>query len=180
METTTAHGSRPGWVWYGILVLAASCDPGGLPDGGAAALFVNELMASNSLAIADDSGEYDDWIELYNGTDHAVELEGYYISDDPNDHYRKRLPAGLTIEPDGVLLLWADGQPEQGDTHLPFKLQAAAEAVYVSAPDGTLLDSVEYTMAPTDQAYARLPDGDGPFEWCAAGTPGSKNGTACP
>ena len=37
-------------------------------------LFINEFMASNDSTIADEAGEYDDWIEVYNGDDDPVWL----------------------------------------------------------------------------------------------------------
>ena len=45
-------------------------------------LVINELMASNDAAIADDAGEYDDWIELYNNSNQSIDLSGYFLSDE--------------------------------------------------------------------------------------------------
>ncbi|MCB0314021.1 MAG: hypothetical protein KDH84_12290, partial [Calditrichaeota bacterium] len=42
--------------------------------GNQPALFINEFMASNSTVIADPFGEYDDWVEIYNGDAQAVWL----------------------------------------------------------------------------------------------------------
>jgi len=55
-----------------IFFLAVLVLGGGLacgPDESQAestSLFINEIMPVNSAVIADDFGEYDDWIELYN------------------------------------------------------------------------------------------------------------------
>ena len=50
-------------------------------------LVINELMASNEIAYADSSGEYDDWIELYNNTSSPIDLFGYYLKDNFNYPY---------------------------------------------------------------------------------------------
>ena len=44
-------------------------------------LVINEIMASNFTKVADQDGEYDDWVELYNGGSNAVNLSGFYLSD---------------------------------------------------------------------------------------------------
>lgn len=142
-------------------------------------LSINEVMASNSGTLADEAGEYDDWIELYNDGEAELDLEGFYISDDETDPYRKRLPAGLTIQPQGTLLLWADGDPEQGAAHLPFKLKAEGETVTLTGPEGETLDGLTFDGSVVDQVFGRYPDAEGEFVLCATPTPNQKNGTAC-
>ncbi len=162
-------------------VTACGADPGGGPGPRVAdpVLFVNEVMPSNTAVLADELGEYDDWIELYNAGAAELDLEGTFISDDPADPFRKRLPEGLSVGPGDVLLLWADGDPEQGATHLPFKLKASGESVLLTDPDGALLDSVTWSEAPTDQAFARFPDGSGEPILCASPSAGERNGATC-
>ena len=42
-------------------------------------------MASNNQAQADEFGEYDDWIEIYNtGSSFINKLSDFYLSDDLN------------------------------------------------------------------------------------------------
>ena len=55
----------------------------------AGALVINEFMALNGRTLADGPGEYDDWIELFNPGDQAIDLEGYFVSDDPADLDRR-------------------------------------------------------------------------------------------
>ena len=45
-------------------------------------LVINEIMASNDQTQADQYGEYDDWIELYNNGTQSINLSGYHLSDD--------------------------------------------------------------------------------------------------
>ena len=43
----------------------------------------NELMANNRSTVADEAGEYEPWIELYNPGCHTVNLEGLYLTSLP-------------------------------------------------------------------------------------------------
>ncbi len=56
-------------------------------------LVVNEIMASNSHSVHDVSGEFEDWFEIYNASSSAINLAGYYLSDD-------------AANPIPVLLIW--------------------------------------------------------------------------
>lgn len=163
----------------GLPLLAIACGPDPDPGPDPVEISFNEIMASNLSAYADSAGEYDDWLELYNAGATAVNLEGYYLSDSASDHYKKRLTSDLSIASKGVLILWLDRSPEQGPDHMPFKLKAAGEALYLTSPDEQTLDSVEYTDAVTDQVFARFPDGSGEMILCATPTPGALNGSTC-
>ena len=72
-------------------------------------LVINEIMASNASTIADEDGDYEDWIELYNFGTEAIELEGYGLSDDYDNPYRWVFPE-VTINPGEYILVWASGK----------------------------------------------------------------------
>ena len=59
----------------------------------AAQLVITELMARNSDTLRDGHGEASDWIEIQNLGDTAVDLGGYYLTDDANLLTRWRFPA---------------------------------------------------------------------------------------
>ncbi len=164
------------WVVVGSTLVACSSSGGGAED---APLKINELMASNTQTLADENGEFDDYIELFNPTDQDVELGGYTVSDASDNPFRYELTNELVVPAGGVLLLWADGSTAQGPAHLPFKLSRSGESALISGPSGTLLDQVDFTNAPSDESYSRNPDGTGDWAWCATPTPGKLNGAAC-
>lgn len=142
------------------------------------ALVLNEFMASNSSTIADASGAWPDWIELYNPTDAAVSLGGWSLTDDlliPDKHV---LDASLSVPAGGFLLLWADNDLDEGAAHIDFKLSADGEQLGLFAPDGTALDSLEFGPQLTDLSTARQPDGAATWIVTDAPTPGESNGTA--
>jgi hypothetical protein len=87
---------------------------------------INEFMASNATTIADDDGDYSDWIELYNPGDNALDLTGCYLSDDTGNPLRWQFPAGI-IQPHGFLLVWASNKNRQsptGELHTNFAIGA--------------------------------------------------------
>lgn len=148
-------------------------------DKAGATLVINEFMPSNRTVIFDEGGGSGDWIELFNLTNEAIDLQGYFISDKLDNLTKAELPAGLVIEAGGTLLLWADGDIEQGPAHLPFNLSKDGEAIVVVSPLGEVLDSIEYQFATTDSSFARVPDGTGPFAFCPYPTPLEPNSSAC-
>ena len=72
---------------------------------------INEIMASNTRAYPDitDFEDYPDWFELKNTTGSPVSLNGYFISDDPNNPFKWPVPATASIPANGYLLFMADG-----------------------------------------------------------------------
>ncbi len=143
---------------------------------------INELMPGNSKAttIVDESGQHDDWIELYNAGDQDVSLEGYFITDDQKDPFKRSLPAQAVVPAKGFLILWADGTPSQGPLHLPFGLSKSGEEAWLCDPDGKVLSGTVFSAPPVpDSSFARYPDGTGTFAWCATPTFKQSNGTAC-
>ena len=126
-------------------------------------LVINEIMASNISAIADQSGEYDDWVELYNGNNFSLNLTGYYLSDSENDLTKWSFP-NVNISPNDYLIIWCDtaGNTQAG-LHTTYRLSADQEEVYLTDPNGTIIDAVHFVNMPNDVAYARVPNGTGTF-----------------
>lgn len=154
--------------------------PGDLwADAGVWTLVINELMADNENAVPDVQGDYDDWIELYNYGDDAVDAAGCFLSDDSGDPTKWRIPAtdpsATTIPAGGYLLIWADDEVGEGALHTGFKLAAGGESVTLTSPQSVLLDRVVFGDQAPDASYARIPDGDGLWQVCTAPTPGRAN-----
>jgi len=70
---------------------------------------INEFLASNGNILADEDGDYEDWIELYNPTAEPINLDGYTLTDKPDNPSKWTFPA-VTIQPKGFLLIWASGK----------------------------------------------------------------------
>ncbi len=126
-------------------------------------LYINEFLASNDSCLADEYGEYDDWIEIYNPGPNPVDIGGMYITDDLTNPTAWQIPTtapdSTTIPPGGFLLLWADKQPEQGVLHVKIKLSSGGEQIGLYASDGTVIDTLTFGPQTTDISSGRYPDG---------------------
>lgn len=141
-------------------------------------IFINELQPSNQDTVTDEVGDADDWIELYNDSDTAVDLQGFAFSD--SSGLTQVVISSLVVPPRAFKLMWADGSPSQGANHLGFKLSASSgDTVTLKDAYGRTVDHVTFGAATGQNTYARFPDGTGAFAWCAAPTPGASNGPAC-
>jgi hypothetical protein len=123
----------------------------------------NELMASNATIIADQDGEFDDWIELYNNSSSAVNLSNYYMSDDATNLGKWQFPAGSVIAANGYFIIWADDDIAQAGVHANFKLSSTGESLFLIDSSGSLADQVTFTDQFTDSSCGRFPNGTGNF-----------------
>ena len=160
-----------------VLLGSSGCDAAGGPE---ADLVLNEFMADNETVIPDDTNEYSDWIELYNGGSSAVQVGGLFITDALKVQTQWQLPGDMEIDAGGYLVLWASGNASQGDLHLPFKLGAGGEEIglYTVAEDGSpvQIDAVSFGSQEPDQSAARETDGSEIWVTTDSPTPGESNG----
>jgi hypothetical protein len=126
-------------------------------------LVINELMAINDTTIADDAGEFDDWIEILNASDQPVSLSGLYVTDDPEDDPLRFALPDRTLAARERLLIWCDNDPEQGPEHATFKLGGSGEAIALVEADGSrpvLRDLWVFGPQQADRSIGRFPDGN--------------------
>lgn len=125
---------------------------------------INELLAINEESDADETGNYEDWIELYNTTNEAKSLYGLYLSDNLSAHTKYAFPANTIIPANGYLMIWADEKNSSNKyLHANFKLSGAGETIVLSKADGTILDSISYGQQSADISLGRCPNGTGSF-----------------
>lgn len=136
-------------------------------------------MAANVSTIADDSGDYSDWIELYNAGNTAVDLAGYYLTDSYALLTKFRFtttPNQVVVPANGYLLIWASGVTVKGAKHAGFSLSASGERIALVLPNGTaIVDSLSFGPQPADVSYGRLPDGGDTLKYFASPTPDTTN-----
>jgi hypothetical protein len=142
------------------------------------ALVINEIIASNDTIIADEAGQFEDFIEILNTGTTRVDLSGMYLSDDPGTPRAWQFPAGTTIPPGGFLLVWADNDPQDGPLHATFGLSSGGETVALFHNDANgvvLIDTLTFPALPADQSFGRFPDATGPAQIFCAVTPAAPN-----
>lgn len=160
------------------LLLAACTQAPFDPDnpGEPPVVCVNELMASNKQAY-DVNGTSPDWVELHNPTGEAVDLSGWWVSDNPDNLDKHTLPEGVSVPAQGYLVLTADAAVDGGATSLPFKLAKEGESLWLTDLDGRT-DGTRYVAMPEDFALARIPDcctDSACWRLLPDGTPGAMN-----
>ncbi|MCX6254932.1 MAG: lamin tail domain-containing protein [Bacteroidia bacterium] len=126
-------------------------------------IVINEFMASNSSTMADQIGEYDDWIELYNCTNGIIALGDLYLSDSYSNLYKWKFPDNTVILPQSYLVIWADENGSQAGLHANFKLSATGERIALASEVAGIIDSYSFGEQTTDISMQRCPDGTGEF-----------------
>lgn len=138
-----------------------------------AGLVLNEVMAKNSSTIADEAGEFEDWIEIANTGGAVIDLTGLGLTDHLEGTPDFVFPA-VTLAPGEYLVVWADEDTGQGPLHAPFKLDADGEDVFLT--DGAvIIDQVTFPALTSDTVWGRWPDGEDDWGVLSLATPGSEN-----
>lgn len=148
-------------------------------------LVINELLASNQSTITDEFAEFDDWVEIYNPTGQAINLAGYFLSDNPANLMKWMFPvdapAATEIDANGYMILWCDNAIAQGPLHVGFRLTADGEVLYLTGPDGvTVIDFIEFGQQQTDISYGRTCDACPNWTYFNVPTPGAANSQSDP
>jgi hypothetical protein len=126
-------------------------------------LVFSEVMSSNGETILDENQESDDWIEIYNASDHAINLTGLFISDNTSEPWEYEFPSASGLEsilwPDECVIVWADKDEEQGMYHANFKLtRDSVETIVLSYYDGfkyRTIDEVTIDNLEKDKSFQR-------------------------
>ena len=126
-------------------------------------LAINEVMAKNSFTHADQNGEFDDWIELFNNTNYKISTAGMYLSDDASNPTKWAMP-NVVIEPGKYTIIWADGDITQSGYHANFSINSLGDSLWLSYADGTVIDSVYFGEQYSVVSYGRYPNGVGAFQ----------------
>lgn len=143
-------------------------------------IVINEFMADNSSTIADESGAFEDWLELYNYGNDAIFLGDIYLTDDLQDAGMWRLP-DVHLLPSEFLLIWADNDPEEGSLHTSFKLSKYGEQIGVFLKNGEeylVVDTLSFGVQSTDVSFGCQTDASPNYVFFSSSTPGYSNNNA--
>ena len=142
-------------------------------------LMISEVMASNAKYLIQDDGEYYDWVEVHNVSDHNINLSDYALSNDPDELHKFTLP-DVTLEPDEYFVIICSGNMDlttRKYTHAPFTLSREEGWVYLSRMDQRgCSDFVRIFDVPYQHSVGRA-DGENGTYYFTTPTPGTSNGT---
>jgi hypothetical protein len=151
-------------------------DSGIIPNPGA--VVINEVLANSPTGAPD-------WIELYNTTDTAIDIGGWFLSDSKKNLFKYKIANGTTIAPDGYLVFYEDlnfGNQNDPACYEPFALSENGEQLYLSSTKNSVLtgyrDAEDYGASETGVSFGRYyKPGTGNYNFVAMAenTPGSAN-----
>lgn len=141
---------------------------------------INEYSASNWKQFLDNHNDYEDWFELYNNSGTAVDISGYYLSDEVEEIMKWEIPAGTTIAANSYILFWCSGRDVVDGTnyHTNFRLTQTKQdpdKIILSDASGTVLDSLTLALTQTHHSRARETDGSSVWKICTEPSPGESN-----
>lgn len=138
-------------------------------------LYINEYMTHNKRSGYDVSGNYNDFLEIYNNRDKPLDLSNLYLSDSLDDLQKYKLP-NITINGHDYLLVYlssnSDGGYLDGIVTTNFGLNDSDMIVLSNGKN--VLDKVSITKLPDNVSYGRK---DSKWYYFTKPTPGRENDT---
>ena len=139
----------------------------------AAQVVINEYSASNLKKFKDSFGKTEDWIELYNTSNTAVDISGWHLSDKENKPTKWEIPAGTIIPANGFLVFLCSGRDlvKDGEYHTNFKLTQTKgkDGVLLANQNGDIQEY--YPLALTLVEHSRCRATDGGMDWMISTEP---------
>ena len=162
LQGVTAAGDRPLRLTDAVTITNTQ------PVAPPAPVVINEWMASNAAPggfAGSSDGLFKDWFELYNPNAKAVDLGGFFLTDNLASPRKFSIPARTLIAGRGFLLVWADERLELNvpgglELHANFKLNGGGDEIGLFGPDGVAQqDSVIFTAQLLNISQGLFPDG---------------------
>lgn len=124
---------------------------------------INEVSATNDI-FANDNFKRNDWIELFNTTDQAIDIAGMYLSDDSSEPHKYQITgegttASTLIPAHGHAIVWCDEKEGTSQLHADFKLASEGGLVSITAADDSWTDVLYYPAHDGKHTVGRYPDG---------------------
>ena len=124
---------------------------------------INEVSADDGVYV-NDYFKRNDWVELYNTTDQPIDVEGMFLTDNPDKPKKYQISKGesqasTVIPAHGYLVIWCDKLEPQSQLHASFKLDNEGDELQLMAADGSWTDRFVYAAHESDQTVGRYPDG---------------------
>jgi len=119
--------------------------------------YISEFMAWNDSTLADNDGEYLDWVEIANPDVAPVSLDGYHLTNDAADLDQWHFPA-VSVPGGGYLVVFAseDKVPTGGEElYASFNLDKDGQYLALVDPNGIVVSAYapEYPQQLEDISY---------------------------
>ena len=117
-------------------------------------LYISEVVSSNGKLLPVEK-EYNDLIELINGSSEPVQLSSYYLSDSQNSPLLWQLPE-KELAPGECYVVQASGLTARDQA--PFKVSATGETLWLNDQNGNCVDALSVPLLTPDTSYGRFGD----------------------
>jgi hypothetical protein len=134
-------------------------------------LLINEVMSNNQQSLADEDGDFPDWIELYNPSDRPIRIDDLSLSDNATNLGKWKLPK-VAIQPNGYLLVFASGKDrtvEASTLHTNFKISADGETILLTKDLNTIIDQITLGRLENDESLGRTDSTEIPWQVFGSG-----------
>jgi gliding motility-associated-like protein len=169
---------------FGAVLLTAAAASVGVQGQ----VVINEFSAANyTLNVG---GGNEPFVEFYNPGPVAVDLAGYFLSDEPGDPTKFEIPAGVSVPAGGYRIVICSSEGEVpgnlfmgGNLQTNFRVvQTLGESIVFSNAAGVVLESYtfgqDWTPNQANHSWSRSVNGGGVWRVSTAPTPGASNGGA--
>lgn len=138
-------------------------------------IVINEMMSFNGNTIMDDFGDYSDWVELYNSSAEAINVDQWCLSDDENELDKWQFP-DTTIFPNSFLLIFCSGRDTLTEyLHAGIKLKSSGEQLILSDDDENIIDLYDSVVLGNNISYGNKSDGGIEKVYFYVSSPGYSN-----
>lgn len=140
--------------------LLSCCAAAFLPLAAFANPVISEFMADNVSTIADNDGDFRDWVEIHNPTTSPINLDQWRLTDNAAQLAKWTFPA-VTIQPGEFLIVWASSKNRTNPAaplHTNFSLAAGGEYLALVQPNGTTVQQdfgVLYPSQAGNESYGK-------------------------
>ena len=137
---------------------------------------LNEIQVENIDMYVDPSWNYGPWVEVFNLSSKEFDLQGCWVSDDPENLMKVHITQPHPLPAHGFVNLWFEHHDKYCLSQLALKLSTTGGTLYLSDPYGNLLHSLSYPTPIPRTSYARRSDGSDEWGTTATPTPAATNG----
>ena len=117
---------------------------------------INEICTNNESTIKDIYDKYSPWVELYNNGPDKVDLSGYGLSNENYIPLKWTFPKNTIIKSKQYLIVFlSDRKFDEDELHTNFGINPKGDFLFLSDPNGELIEKVEIPELKEDISYGR-------------------------
>lgn len=151
-ENDSAGQFFPERAQYEFLTVYPAVEPG--------KFVLNEIMLLNTT-VADQDGEYDAWLELFNASNETLNAGGLQLKSSEYPEVPVIILPDTLVPAGSYLTLWLDGQSIQSGLHTELTIGTSGWITISSVTTEAVVDSLHYGIQSPNRSYGSWPNGSG-------------------